>query len=206
MWIRASVALVLAGFLALTARALAAYGYIGFFEQAFANAVLSVLAFDLVIALGLVAVFIFHDAKRVGLSPWPYIAIGAGLGVAGPLLYLLRRLGRNEPLADIPRLPTALLVPVLIAFAGATAFAIERHGYLAFVTEALANEATQLLFVDLALSLLLVAAGLIRDARGRGARYVPYLILAVLFGSVGPLLYLLVHPGRRSRREALQIA
>jgi hypothetical protein len=203
MWLRASIALVLAGFLALTARALAANGYVGFFEQAFANSVVSVLAFDLVICLGLIFVFIYHDARKLGMSPWPYIAIGAGFGAAGPLLYLLRRLGRKEPFADAPQIPMGILLPVLFAFSAATAFAIYQHGYIAFITYALANAATELLFVDLALSLVLVAAGLIRDARSRGVRYAPYLALALFFGSAGPLLYLVA---REARRESLQIA
>jgi hypothetical protein len=203
MWLRASIALVLAGFLALTARALAAYGYVGFFEQAFANSVVSVLAFDLVICLGLIFVFIYHDARKLGMSPWPYIAIGAGFGAAGPLLYLLRRLGRKEPFADAPQIPMGILLPVLFAFSASTAFAIYQHGYIAFITYALANAATELLFVDLALSLVLVAAGLIRDARSRGVRYAPYLALALFFGSAGPLLYLVA---REARRESLQIA
>jgi hypothetical protein len=206
MWLRASIALVLAGFLALTARALAANGYVGFFEQAFANSVVSVLAFDLVICLGLIFVFIYHDARKLGMSPWPYIAIGACFGVAGPLLYLLRRLGRKEAFVDPPRIPAGILLPVLFAFAAATAFAIQQHGYTAFLTYALVNEATELLFVDLSLSLILIAAWLVFDARRRGAHYIPYLALALFFGSVGPLLYLIVNWGRRARRESLQIA
>jgi hypothetical protein len=204
MWIRASIALVLAGFLALTARALAAYGYVGFFEQAFANSAVGVLAFDLVICLGLIAFFIYHDARKLGMSPWPYIAVGAGFGVAGPLLYLLRRLGRKEPFAEPRRIPAGILMPVLVAFAAATALAIQQHGYTAFATFALANEATQLLFVDLTLSLLLIAAWMVQDARARGVRYLPYLALAVFFGSAGPLLYLIAR--RRPERQSLQIA
>ncbi len=206
MWIRASIAFVLAGFLALTARALAAYGYVGFFEQAFANAVVSVLAFDLVICLSLIAVFLYHDARKLGISPWPYIAIAAGFGAAGPLLYVLRRLGRKEPFVpfvEAPRIPVGILLPVLVAFTAATGYATYHHGYVAFVTYALANEATELLFVDLALNLLLIAIWLFLDARSHGAHYLPYLALALLFGSVGPLLYLI---RRRPRRESLQIA
>jgi hypothetical protein len=61
----------------------------------------------------------------------------------------------------------------------------------------MANEATELLFVDLTLSLILIAVWMIRDARFRRARVFsiwPYLALAFFFGSVGPLLYLV---GRR---------
>lgn len=53
MSIRALVVIVLAGFLALTARALSHYGYFEFLQAVTANAVLSVLFFDLVISLSL---------------------------------------------------------------------------------------------------------------------------------------------------------
>jgi hypothetical protein len=57
--------------------------------------------------------------------------------------------------------------------------------------------------VDLALSLTLVAVWMVRDARARKAAYLPFLALAFLFGSVGPLLYLV---GRGMRRQPLEIA
>lgn len=201
MWTRTLVAIALTGFLGLTARALTHYSYAGFLQAATANAVLSVLFFDLVICLSLIAVWIYRDARRLGISPWPYIGVGASFGVAGPLLYLLRRPRGAEPAEVSPVQPVVLLV--LVAFTAATAFAIYRHGYTAFVSYALANEATQLLFADLTLSLILIAVWMVRDARTRKAAYLPFLALAFFFGSVGPLLYLV---GRGMRREPLEIA
>ena len=201
MWTRALVAIALTGFLGLTARALSHYSYFEFLEAATANAVVSVMFFDLVISLSLIAIWIYRDARRLGISPWPYIAIGAGSGVAGPLLYLLRRPRGAEPAEVSPVQPVVL--SVLVAFTVATAFAIYRHGYTAFISYALVNEATQLLFVDLALSLTLVAVWMVRDARTRKSVYLPFLALALFFGSVGPLLYLV---GRGLRREPLEIA
>lgn len=196
---RPLVAIVLAGFLALTARALSHYSYLEFLQAVTANAVLSVLFFDLVICLSLIAVWIYADARKLGLSPWPYIALGASFGVAGPLVYLLRR--PRGPFEASPRVPPSVLLPVLVAFTAATAFAIYRHGYLAFVSYALTNEATQLLIVDLTLSLVLIALWMIRDARSRRARVLPHLALAFFFGSVGPLLYLVGRGMERERRE-----
>jgi hypothetical protein len=197
MFFRALNAIVLAGFLALTVRALSRYSYVGFLEAVTANAVLSVLFFDLVICLSLIAFWIYRDAPKLGISPWPYIVLGASLGVAGPLLYLLRR--PRRPFEEPALVPSKALLPVLIAFTAATAFAIYRHGYLAFVSYALANEATQLLIVDLTLSLVLIALWMIHDARARGARVLPHLALAFFFGSVGPLLYLLGRGEGRAR-------
>ena len=80
---RALLAIVLVGFLALTARALSHYSYLEFLEAATENAVVSVLFLDLVICLSLIAVWMYQDARKLGMSPWPYIALGASLA-GGP--------------------------------------------------------------------------------------------------------------------------
>ncbi len=201
MWTRALVAIVLAGFLALTARALSHYTYLEFLEAATANAVVAVMFFDLVIGLSLIAVWIYRDARRLGISPWPFIAIGASFGVAGPLLYLLRRPRREAPSDVVPRVPSLALLTVLVAFIAATLFALYRYGYASFLMFAGANEATQLLFVDLALSLILVAIWMVRDARGRKGAFLPFLALAFFFGSVGPLACLLTRGWGRARQR-----
>jgi len=201
MWTRALVAIALAGFLGLTARALSHYSYVEFLQAATANAVVNVLFFDLVICLGLIAVWIYRDARRLGIAPWPYIAIGASFGVAGPLLYLLRRPRRGASPEDVPRARPMVLLPVLVAFTAATLFAIYRHGYASFLMFAGANDATQLLFVDLSLSLILVAIWMVRDARARKSAYLPFLALAFFFGSVGPLAYLLTRGWGRGRQR-----
>ena len=46
---------------------------------------------DLVIALSLVIVWIWHDAKASGRNPWPWIIATLALGSFGPLVYLLTR-------------------------------------------------------------------------------------------------------------------
>lgn len=49
------------------------------------------LAVDLVIALALIAVWMYRDARGVGLNATPYLVLTALTGSAGPLLYLIRR-------------------------------------------------------------------------------------------------------------------
>src|SRR5436190_1638160 len=44
---------------------------------------------------------------------------------------------------------------------------------------------------DLVISLACVATWMVRDAKKRGVSAIPYLVLTVALGSVGPLLYLL---------------
>jgi hypothetical protein len=200
-WTRALFGIVLAGFLALTVRALLHYSYLEFFRAATANAVLIQMLFDLVICLSLVALWIYRDARRLGISPWPYIGLGAGFGVAGPLLYLLRRPRREASFEDAPPSASMALLPTLAVFTALTLYAIYQYGYLSFLYFAAANEATQLLFVDLALSLTLVAVGMARDARSRKAAYLPFLVVGFFFGSAGPLAYLLTRGWGRSRQR-----
>lgn len=44
---------------------------------------------DLLIALSLVMVWMWHDAKTTGRSVWPWIALTLAAGSFGPLIYLL---------------------------------------------------------------------------------------------------------------------
>ena len=88
---RILLSIVLAGFLALTAVAVAAHGYVGFFELATANWATRLLFVDLSIALVLITVWMYFDARERGASFLPYALVTLAFGAAGPLLYLIRR-------------------------------------------------------------------------------------------------------------------
>ncbi len=88
---RILLSIVLAGFLALTAVAVAAHGYAGFFELAAANWATRLLFVDLSIALALITVWMYFDARERGASFLPYALLTLTFGAAGPLLYLIRR-------------------------------------------------------------------------------------------------------------------
>jgi len=95
--------IVLIGFSALTAYAVYQHGYIGFFEQLFAN-VATITAFvDLTIALSLVIIWMWLDARDRGVSVTPYILLTFALGSVGPLLYLIRRFGQEPHVLTNPQ-------------------------------------------------------------------------------------------------------
>jgi hypothetical protein len=95
--LRLLAAVGLAGFLALSGRAIAAYGYLGFFEMAGATDTTRLLLVDLTVGLILAAVWIVADARGRGTRAWPYLTLAALLGSAGPLAYLVLRGRRRNP-------------------------------------------------------------------------------------------------------------
>ena len=84
--------IVLAVFGFETAWAIAQFGYVGFFENLLAAGFPTHLAvFDLLIALSLVSVWMWNDARERSATLWPYLLLTVTLGSVGPLLYLIRR-------------------------------------------------------------------------------------------------------------------
>ena len=99
------LSLVLADFVALTAYAVWVHGYAGFFELLFANAATITAAADLTIALALISVWLWQDAKKRGISAVPYLVLTLALGSVGPLAYLIRTVGSEarEPIGTPAR-------------------------------------------------------------------------------------------------------
>ena len=85
---------------------------------------------------------------------------------------------------------------VLVDFAALTACAVWQHGFVGVFQLALSNWATGLVFVDLVIALSLVLIWMMGDSRERGLAFLPYALLTLAFGSVGPLLYLIRREGR----------
>ena len=84
---------------------------------------------------------------------------------------------------------------VLANFSAMTAYAIYRYGFAGSLALCFANAATTTLFVDACIALGLVAMWMWQDARARGRSWLPYALLTIGFGSVGPLLYLITGRG-----------
>lgn len=92
---RITLSIVLLAFATLTGVALASHGYLGFFELVAANWATRLLFADLVIALSLITVWMYRDARERGAGFTPYALATLVFGAAGPLLYLIRRDGRG---------------------------------------------------------------------------------------------------------------
>jgi hypothetical protein len=84
---------------------------------------------------------------------------------------------------------------VLLDFTGLTAYAVYSYGFAGFFEAVTANVATICAFADLVIALSLIVAWMWQDARDRGWSPMPYVLLTLGLGSVGPLVYLI-------RREA----
>jgi hypothetical protein len=87
------IGLVLADFTAFTAYVVYQYGYAGLLQLALANAATIQVSLDLVIALSLVTLWMWRDARERGVSVVPYLVLTLTLGSIGPLVYLFRRAG-----------------------------------------------------------------------------------------------------------------
>ena len=85
------LSLVLLDFAGLSAYAVYEHGYMGVFRLVTANVATTTAFVDLVIALSLVVVWMWQDARDRGVSPLPYVLLTAAFGSVGPLLYLIRR-------------------------------------------------------------------------------------------------------------------
>lgn len=88
--------IVLVGFSALTAYTVYQHGYIGFFELMLANVATMTAFVDLTIALSLILLWMWRDARERGVSFLPYLALTLTLGSVGPLLYLIRRMSSEQ--------------------------------------------------------------------------------------------------------------
>jgi len=76
---------------ALSAVALWQHGYWGIIAPHFQSFGAGQVFADLVIALTLVMIWMWHDAKATGRNVWPWIVATLALGSFGPLFYLLTR-------------------------------------------------------------------------------------------------------------------
>lgn len=87
---RVILTLILIPFLGHTAYVIWEYGFVGFYMEATQNAATSLLLFDLFVSLAIILEWLRRDASANNRNPLAYILTTLTIGVAGPLLYLLR--------------------------------------------------------------------------------------------------------------------
>ncbi|MDC0718075.1 hypothetical protein [Nannocystis bainbridge] len=85
------LALVALDFLAMTVYVVANHGYVGMFADLLSTWPGILTAFDLTIALVMIAGWMLVDARKHGLTVAPYLVATLAFGSLGPLAYLLRR-------------------------------------------------------------------------------------------------------------------
>jgi hypothetical protein len=88
---RSLLVIVLILFGALSAVALWQHGFWGIVAPHFQSFGAGQVFADLVIALTLVMVWMWHDAKANGRNAWPWIVATLVVGSFSPLVYLLTR-------------------------------------------------------------------------------------------------------------------
>jgi uncharacterized membrane protein YfcA len=82
---------ILLPFGALSVWAVGQVGLLALFTQNLSHPAGQQVFADLVIALSLAMVWIWHDARAAGRNPWPWLVATLAAGSFGPLVYLLTR-------------------------------------------------------------------------------------------------------------------
>ena len=78
----------------------------------------------------------------------------------------------------------------LLPFAALTAWAIDEVGLIGVFKHQLTHPGGLQVLVDLVIAVVLILGWLIPDAKRQGRNPWPYVIVALIAGSFGPLLYL----------------
>src|SRR5262245_6496359 len=91
-----------------------------------------------------------------------------------------------------------LLAFVLFGFSVLNVYVMSQYGVGDVVALLTANAVTVLALVDLTISLSLIVVWMWNDAKDRGISALPYAVVTMFLGSIGPLIYLLRTVGERA--------
>ena len=94
------------------------------------------------------------------------------------------------------------LSAALIVLLASDAYAVYLYGSAGFLRAVFANFAGFATFFDLSVALVLILIWIGDDARERNASVIPYLILTIALGSVGPLIYLIRRLGDQTEASS----
>jgi hypothetical protein len=102
-----SIIAVFTAFSIYTALVAAEQGYTGFLELAMTGGWAAQVFVDLCIALVLFALWMLGDARKHGITVWPYLLAILTTGSVGALAYLIHRTARAANAPMVRRSPAA---------------------------------------------------------------------------------------------------
>ena len=94
----------------------------------------------------------------------------------------------------------SLLIVTLILFGALTAVALWIHGFWGILAPHFQSFGAGQVFTDLVIALTLVTIWMWRDARASGRAIWPWIVLTLVAGSFGPLIYLLTRKPAQSNQ------
>jgi len=94
-----------------------------------------------------------------------------------------------------------VLVAVTVGFGVLTALALMDVGYLGILKPHFLSWGGAQVFIDLVIVAVLACIWMLKDARERGLAAWPFIVITLVGGSFGPLLYLLVRELRATERQ-----
>jgi len=95
----------------------------------------------------------------------------------------------------------SILVLVIAAFGVLTTLALLDVGYFGILAPHFKSYGEAQVLADLVILGLLACIWMVRDARNTGIAAWPFILITLVAGSFGPLLYLVVREWRKSARQ-----
>ena len=83
-----------------------------------------------------------------------------------------------------------LAIILLIPFSALTAYAVFKVGYIGLFDYQRHSPAGWQVFADLVIACLLCLSWLIPEAKSRGRNPIPFVVITLFLGALGPLLYI----------------
>jgi len=90
-----------------------------------------------------------------------------------------------------------LLLSVLVMFGALSVVALALEGIGGFVDAITFNWSSLQIYVDLVVAIVVISVWIYRDARGRGRNPWPWIVVSLIVGMFGPLVYLLTRRPNR---------
>ncbi len=91
-----------------------------------------------------------------------------------------------------------LALALLLPFTVLSVYAVQQVGYWGIFEYQMPSPAGWQVIADLVIAIVLIAMWMIKDARETGRNVIPYLIVSVFLGSIGPLSYLILAPQKKA--------